>query len=100
MTDNARRKEFRYGNHTVTLETGAVARQATGAVWTRMGDTVVLVTVVAANTVKEGTDFFPLTVVYQERTYAAGRIPGGSHPGTIPALHQRRSGEFQDHLAA
>ena len=77
MTENVYRKEFQYGNHTVTLETGAIARQATGAVWARMGDTVVLVTVVVDSSVKEGTDFFPLTVIYQERTYAAGRIPGG-----------------------
>ncbi len=77
MLDNVRRKEFQFGNDTVTLETGVVARQATGAVWVRMGDTVVLVTVVVDKNIREGTDFFPLTVVYQERTYAAGRIPGG-----------------------
>lgn len=77
MAENVVRKEFQYGNHTVTLETGEIARQATGAVWAKMGDTVVLVTVVADSNVKAGTDFFPLTVVYQERTYAAGRIPGG-----------------------
>lgn len=70
------KKTFRYGNHTVTLETGAIARQATAAVMVTMDDTVVLVTVVASDS---GTpkDFFPLTVNYQERTYAAGRIPGG-----------------------
>ncbi len=77
MLENVHRKEFQFGNYTVTLETGAIARQATGAVWIRMGDTVVLVTVVIDKNVREGTDFFPLTVVYQERTYAAGKIPGG-----------------------
>ena len=70
-------KEFQYGAHTVTLETGVMARQATGAVLVRMDDTVVLVTVVAAKKAKEDINFFPLTVVYQERSYAAGRIPGG-----------------------
>lgn len=71
------KKTFQYGSHAVTLETGAVARQATAAVVVRMDETVVLVTVVAAETAKEGIDFFPLTVNYQERNYAAGRIPGG-----------------------
>lgn len=70
-------KTFRYGNHTVTLETGRIARQATAAVTVTMDDTVVLVTVVAANSASSDKDFFPLTVNYQERTYAAGRIPGG-----------------------
>lgn len=70
-------KTFRYGNHTVTLETGAVARQATAAVMVTMDDTVVLVTLVCADSPAQGKDFFPLTVNYQERTYAAGRIPGG-----------------------
>jgi polyribonucleotide nucleotidyltransferase len=70
------RKSFRYGNQTVTLETGLVARQATSAVMVTMDDTVVLVTVVGVDTGLE-KDFFPLTVNYQERTYAAGRIPGG-----------------------
>lgn len=70
-------KQFKYGQHTVTLETGAIARQATAAVMASMDDTTVLVTVVAKKDVKEGQDFFPLTVDYQERTYAAGRIPGG-----------------------
>ncbi len=71
------RKEFQYGNHLVSLETGQIARQATGAVKVAMGDTVVLVTVVAQQEAVEGRDFFPLTVNYQERTYAAGKIPGG-----------------------
>ena len=70
-------KTFQYGHHTVTLETGEIARQASGAVMVNMDDTVVLVTVVAKKEVKPGQDFFPLTVDYQEKTYAAGRIPGG-----------------------
>lgn len=71
------RKAFRYGNHTVTLETGRIARQATAAVLATMDDTVVLVTVVGVSGDAEDRDFFPLTVNYQERTYAAGRVPGG-----------------------
>jgi polyribonucleotide nucleotidyltransferase len=71
------RKTFQYGQHSVTLETGEIARQADGAVMVNMGDTVVLVTVVAERKAMEGRDFFPLTVDYQEKTYAAGRIPGG-----------------------
>ncbi len=72
------KKSFRYGNHTVTLETGEVARQASAAVIVTMDDTVVLVTVVGKeNKIKEAQDFFPLTVHYQERSYAAGRVPGG-----------------------
>ena len=70
-------KSFQYGNQTVTIETGEIARQATAAVKVSMGDTVVLVSVVAAKKIKEGQDFFPLTVDYFERTYAAGKIPGG-----------------------
>ncbi|MCL7423396.1 MAG: polyribonucleotide nucleotidyltransferase [Methylobacter sp.] len=71
------KKTFSFGAHQVTLETGAIARQATGAVICSMGDTVVLVTVVARPDTVGGRDFLPLTVNYQERTYAAGRIPGG-----------------------
>jgi polyribonucleotide nucleotidyltransferase len=71
------KKTFQYGNQTVTLETGAIARQANGAVLVNMADTVVLVTAVAAREAVEGRDFFPLTVNYQEKSYAAGRIPGG-----------------------
>jgi polyribonucleotide nucleotidyltransferase len=74
---NAVRKSISYGRHTLTLETGEIARQADGAVLVNLDDTVVLVTVVAKREVKEGQDFFPLTVDYQERTYAAGKIPGG-----------------------
>ncbi len=70
-------KEFQFGNHKVTLETGRIARQASGAVMVSMGDTVVLVTCVAKKEAREGQDFFPLTVDYQEKNYAAGRIPGG-----------------------
>ncbi len=70
-------KSFQYGDHTVTLETGEIARQADGAVMVRMGDTQLLVTVVAAKHPKAGQDFFPLTVQYQEKAYAAGKIPGG-----------------------
>lgn len=68
---------FTYGQHQVTLETGEIARQADGAVIVNMDDTIVLVTVVANKTVAEGQDFFPLTVDYQEKNYAAGKIPGG-----------------------
>ncbi len=70
-------KSFQYGNHQVTLETGEIARQAGGAVLVSMGGTVVLVTAVAASKAREGQDFFPLTVDYQEKFYSAGRIPGG-----------------------
>lgn len=71
------KKVFPFGAHEVTLETGGIARQADGAVMVRMGDTVVLVTAVAVKKAKETADFFPLTVNYQEKMYAAGRIPGG-----------------------
>ncbi len=70
-------KTFQFGDHTVTLETGEIARQADGAVLVNMSDTVVLVTAVAQKQVVEGRGFFPLTVNYQEKVYAAGRIPGG-----------------------
>ncbi len=70
-------KTFQYGKHTVTLETGEIARQASGAVIVKMDDTVLLVTAVAAKGAREGQDFFPLTVDYQEKFYAGGRIPGG-----------------------
>ncbi len=71
------KKTFAYGKHQVTLEPGEIARQASGAVMVNMDDTCVLVTVVGAKDVKAGQDFFPLTVDYQERTYSAGKIPGG-----------------------
>ncbi|EFE24594.1 polyribonucleotide nucleotidyltransferase [Edwardsiella tarda ATCC 23685] len=70
-------RKFQYGQHTVTLETGMMARQATAAVMVTMDDTAVFVTVVGAKKAREGQDFFPLTVNYQERAYAAGRFPGG-----------------------
>jgi len=70
-------KTFQFGNDTVTLETGRVARQATGAVLVSIGDTQLLCTVVGAKAAKEGQDFFPLSVHYQEKAYAAGKIPGG-----------------------
>ena len=73
----ATKKSFSYGAHTVTLETGEIARQAHGAVLVNMDETVVLATVVAAKEPKPGQDFFPLTVDYIEKVYAAGRIPGG-----------------------
>jgi polyribonucleotide nucleotidyltransferase len=69
-------RKFQYGQHTVTIETGMMARQATAAVMVSMDDTAVFVTVVGQKKAKPGQDFFPLTVNYQERTYAAGRIPG------------------------
>ncbi len=74
---SATKKSFKYGDHTVTIETGELARQADGAVLVSVGDTVVLVTAVGLKKATPGRDFFPLTVNYQEKTYAAGRIPGG-----------------------
>jgi polyribonucleotide nucleotidyltransferase len=74
---NIVRKEFQFGENKVILETGKIARQANGAVMVYMGDTVVLVTCVAKKEAVPGRDFFPLTVDYQEKTYAAGKIPGG-----------------------
>jgi len=70
-------KTFQWGQHTVTLETGEIARQASGAVVVSVEDTVVLATVVARKDAKPGQDFFPLTVDYIEKSYAAGKIPGG-----------------------
>jgi polyribonucleotide nucleotidyltransferase len=74
---SAIKKSFKYGDHTVTIETGELARQADGAVLVTMNETVVLVTAVGLKKATPGRDFFPLTVNYQEKTYAAGRIPGG-----------------------
>ncbi|MGA1294789.1 MAG: polyribonucleotide nucleotidyltransferase [Burkholderiaceae bacterium] len=71
------KKTFQYGSNTVTIETGEIARQAGGAVIVNVDDTVVLATVVGAKNAKPGQDFFPLTVDYVEKFYAAGRIPGG-----------------------
>ena len=70
-------KSFQYGQHTVVLETGEIARQSSGAVLVTVEDTVILATVVAKKDAKAGQDFFPLTVDYIEKTYAAGKIPGG-----------------------
>ena len=69
--------EIDWGGRPLKLETGKIARQADGAVLATYGETIVLATVVAAKTPREGVDFLPLTVDYQEKTYAAGRIPGG-----------------------
>ena len=74
---NVHKKTFQYGPHSVTIETGRLARQADGAVLVSMGDTVVLVTAVGRKNADPNKDFFPLTVNYVEKTYAAGRIPGG-----------------------
>jgi polyribonucleotide nucleotidyltransferase len=74
---NVYRKEIDFAGKTIVLETGKVARQADAAIMATMGETTVLCTVVGAKSVKEGQDFFPLTVHYQEKTYAAGKIPGG-----------------------
>ena len=71
------RKEITWGGRKLVIETGKIARQADGAVLVTYGDTVVLCTAVAQNTPKVGIDFFPLTVNYQEKTFAAGKIPGG-----------------------
>jgi len=74
---NSTKKSFQFGEHKVTIETGGIARQADGAVLVDMADTTVLVTAVGRKTADPGRDFFPLTVNYQEKTYAAGKIPGG-----------------------
>ena len=71
------REEIEWGGRTLTLETGRVARQADGAVLATYGETSVLATVVADRSPKPGLDFFPLTVNYQEKAYAAGKVPGG-----------------------
>src|ERR1700680_2664565 len=77
VSDVVKKTEIQVGEKTITIETGALAKQANGAVLVTAGETVVLVTAVASPTPKEGADFFPMTVDYRERTYAAGRIPGG-----------------------
>jgi polyribonucleotide nucleotidyltransferase len=74
---NIVKKSVQYGAHTLTIETGEISRQADAAVLVSYGDTVVLVAVTSKREVKEGQDFFPLTVDYMEKTYAAGKIPGG-----------------------
>ena len=70
-------KKFQFGDHEVVMETGEIARQTSAAVMISVGDTVVLVSAVGKKEVRPGADFFPLTINYQERTYAAGKIPGG-----------------------
>ena len=84
------REELTLGGRKLVLETGRVARQADGAVWASWGDTTVLATVVALNAPKPGQDFFPLTVHYQEKTFAAGRIPGGYLKREVACLTARR----------
>ena len=74
---NVTRKSIQWGEETLTLETGKVARQADGSVIATLGETCVMANVTYARSQKEGQDFFPLTVHYQEKTYAAGKIPGG-----------------------
>ena len=74
---DTQRVEIEWGGRKLSLETGRVARQADSAVLAQYGETSVLATVVAAKSARPGMDFFPLTVNYQERTYAAGKIPGG-----------------------
>jgi len=69
-------KSFQFGEHTVTIETGEIARQASATVMVNMADTVIMVAVVGRKEAKPGQSFFPLTVNYQEKFYAAGRIPG------------------------
>jgi polyribonucleotide nucleotidyltransferase len=88
------KKEIDFGGKTLTLETGKIARQADGSVLATMGQTAVLCTVVGSRSVKEGQDFFPLSVHYQEKTYAAGKIPGGfrkreGQPGEKETLTSR-----------
>ena len=92
-----KRKTLEWGGKTLTLETGRMARQADGAVLATYGETMVLATAVYAKSAKPGQDFFPLTVNYQEKFYAAGKIPGsfprregapsrrGKEPGILPA---------------
>ena len=87
-------KPFQWGQHSVTMETGEIARQATGAVLLDMDGTVVLATVVAKTDAKAGQDFFPLTVDYTEKAYAAGKIPGSffkreGRPSELEALTSR-----------
>ncbi len=77
MKFNEQWVEAQVGNMTVNISTGKMAKQANGAVVVRSGDTMVLVTAVAAKEAKEGQDFFPLTVNYTEKAYAGGKIPGG-----------------------
>jgi polyribonucleotide nucleotidyltransferase len=83
-------EELIWGGRKLVLETGKVARQADGAVMATYGETVVLATVVSAKEPKPGFDFFPLTVNYQEKTFAAGRIPGGYSSARGARARRRR----------
>ena len=93
------REELNWAGRKLVIETGKMARQADGAVVATYGETTVLATVVSEKQPKPGFDFFPLTVNYQERTYAAGRIPGGSVTAgaQIPARPLNRSGRHDVH---
>src|SRR5215471_13143923 len=88
---NYYRKELEWGGRKLILETGKIARQADGAVLARYGDTIVLCTAVGVKSARPGQDFFPLTVNYQEKAFAAGRIPGGffKREGRPRRLHRR-----------
>jgi polyribonucleotide nucleotidyltransferase len=88
---NVHKKTFQYGPHSVTLETGRLARQADGAALVSMGDTVVLVTAVGRKEAAPGKDFLPLTVNYVEKTYAAGRIPAASSSAKAVPRRRKRS---------
>ena len=74
---NIHKEEIKFGEKKLVLETGKVARQADGAIIAKLGETVVIATAVGAKKLKEGQDYFPLSVNYQEKFYAAGKIPGG-----------------------
>ncbi len=87
---NAKKVSIEWGGQTLTLETGKVARQADGAVIATLGETVVLCAVTAAKSVKEGQDFFPLTVHYQEKFSASGRIPAASSSASVARPSVRR----------
>ena len=79
VNENLVKKTFEFGQHTISIETGEIARQASASVIVSMGETCVFVSVVANDEAKEDIDFFPLTVEYQEKSYAAGKIPSGFH---------------------
>ena len=88
---DVKKVEMQWGGETLTLETGRIARQADGAVLATLGETVVLCAVTAAKSVREGQDFFPLTVHYQEKFSAAGRIPGGFFASFLCTSKERES---------
>jgi len=93
------RVEIEWGGRKLKLETGQLARQADGAVLAQYGETSVLATVVAAKAVRPGVDFFPLTVNYQERSYAAGKIPGGYFQKGRPP-HRKGNSHFPTYRPA